>query len=85
MKHGTNSGGGGEQHAAASTTGGTRKKLGHAGQRGPQRGEGVSAHALPQGACENLVCALKLLVNRQTGGDSLVDMLYSRVCRSRPD
>ena len=26
----------------------------------PQRGEGVSGHAPPQGACENLVCARKL-------------------------
>ena len=30
------------------------------------------AHAPPLGACENLVCALKLLANQQTGGDSLV-------------
>ena len=29
------------------------------------------AHAPPQGPCENLVCALKLLANQQTGGDSL--------------
>ena len=29
------------------------------------------AHAPPQGACENLVCALKQLANRQAGGDNL--------------
>ena len=34
------------------------------------------AHAPPQGACEHLVCALKLLANQQTGGDSLVDTLF---------
>ena len=33
------------------------------------------AHAPPQDVCENLVCALKLLVNQQTGGDSLIDTL----------
>ena len=33
------------------------------------------ARAPPQGACESLVCALKLLANQQTGGDSLVDTL----------
>ena len=33
------------------------------------------AHAPPQGACENLVCALQLLANQQLGGDSLVYVL----------
>ena len=31
------------------------------------------AHTPPQGACENRVCALKLLANMQAGGDNLVD------------
>ena len=29
------------------------------------------AHAPPLGPCENLLCALRLLANQQTGGDSL--------------
>ena len=33
------------------------------------------AHAPPQGACENLVCALKLLAQQQTRGDSPVQVL----------
>ena len=47
-----------------------------AGQLEPQRGKSFSSHAPPQGARENLVCALKLLANQQTGGDSLVDTLF---------
>ena len=34
-----------------------------------------STLAPPQGARENLVCALKLLANQQTGRNSLVDVL----------
>lgn len=42
----------------------------------PSEGKVFRAHALPQGVCENLVCALKLLANQQTGGDGLVDALF---------
>ena len=34
------------------------------------------AHALPQGVCENVVCAMKLLANLRTGGDNLVDTMF---------
>ena len=33
-------------------------------------------HAPPQGPCEYLVCALKLMAKQQAGGDSLVDPLF---------
>ena len=32
-------------------------------------------HAPPLGACESLVCALKLVANQQTGGDRPVDTI----------
>ena len=35
------------------------------------------AHAPPQGACENLVCALKLLAKQQMGGESLMQVLVA--------
>ena len=41
--------------------------FGHTGHRGPQRGKGVRAHAPPQGACGNLLCA-----NQHLGGESLI-------------
>ena len=34
------------------------------------------AHALPQGACENLVCALAPLAHLQAGGHNLVDAIF---------
>ena len=51
------------------------QRLGHAGQHGLQRGEGVPG-APPRCACENLVCALMLLAIQQTGGVSLVDVIF---------
>ena len=36
----------------------------------------VRAHSPPQGARENLVCALKLLATVQAGGDNLVDTIF---------
>ena len=46
------------------------QRLGHTKQHGPQRGEPRS------GACENLVCALKVLAIQHMGGDCLVDMIF---------
>ena len=57
---------------------GIEQSLGYA-QDGADRSEAKEVcrvPAPPQGACENLVCALKLLANEQTGGDSLVDMIF---------
>ena len=34
------------------------------------------AHAVPPGACENRVCAVKFLANQQTGGDNLVESIF---------
>ena len=34
------------------------------------------AHAPPQGACENLVCVLKLLASLQAGGDNVVATIF---------
>ena len=33
------------------------------------------AHVAPQAVCNNLINALELFANQQTGGDSLVEML----------
>ena len=41
----------------------------------PSEAKVFRARAPPQGACESLVCALKLLANQQTGGDSFMDTL----------
>ena len=41
------------------------------------------AHAPPQGACENLVCALKCLANQQTGGDSHAQVLNQGSSRAK--
>ena len=54
---------------------GHEQSLGCTGWCASQRGEGVSS-ARPPDAREDLVCALKLLANQQTGGDSLVDMIF---------
>ena len=46
-----------------------------------QRGESASqakvfkAHAVPQGLCENLTNALKLLANQQEDGDSAIQSI----------
>ena len=34
------------------------------------------AHVTPQGARENLICAVKMLANWQTDGDHLVDTIF---------
>ena len=42
------------------------------------------AHAVPQGLCENLINALKLLANRQKDGDGLLQGIVTGLCeRSR--
>ena len=42
------------------------------------------AHAVPQGVCENLINALKLLANQQKDGDSPVQSIVTGLCeRSR--
>ena len=48
------------------------QSVGNTGQHGPQRGVGVSGPAPPQGACENLVSARKLLASQQLRSDSTV-------------
>ena len=60
---------GGARDAVASASGGTQSES-WSGQHGPQRGEGVSGpRATPVcGACENLVCLLKVLANQQCSG-----------------
>ena len=45
-----------------------------------------TAHAVPQGLCENLINALKLLANQQKGGDSPIQniiMGLNEKCRER--
>ena len=39
------------------------------------------AHAPPQGACENLLCVLKLLANVQAGGDDVMDTVFEEQSR----
>ena len=42
------------------------------------------AHAVPQGVCENLINALKLLANQQKDGDSPIQSIVTGLCeRSR--
>ena len=42
------------------------------------------AHAVPQGLCENLINALKLLANQQKDGDSPIQSIVGGLCeRSR--
>ena len=42
------------------------------------------AHAVPQGVCENLINALKLLANQQNDGDSPIQSIVTGLCeRSR--
>ena len=55
---------------------GPELSLGCSGQCGSQRGKGVSGACPPPGACENLVCALKLLAKQQTCGHSPVDTIF---------
>ena len=68
--------------AGSGTTGGRRSRgdLARSGSRGRQESEDSSRdethHAPPQGACENLVCALKLLAKSQAGGNNFVDTIF---------
>ena len=54
-----------------------------------QTGESTSqakefkAHAVPQGLCENLINALKLLANQQKDGDSLFQSIVTGLCERR--
>ena len=62
---------------AASATGGTGTESWlHRIVRVPAKRRCLGRTPPPQGACENLVCALKLLANQQTGGDSFVDTIF---------
>ena len=38
------------------------------------------AHAVPQGVCENLINALKLLANHQKDGDSPIQSIAKGLC-----
>ena len=38
------------------------------------------AHAVPQGVCENLINALKLLANQQKDGDSPIQSMVTGFC-----
>ena len=42
----------------------------------PNEAKAFRADGPSPGECENLVCALKLLVNQQSGGDNLVDTIF---------
>ena len=42
-----------------------------------------TAHAAPQGGCDNLINAHKLFANQQAAGDSLVEMLVVGLPRTR--
>ena len=42
----------------------------------PSEAKVFRAHGPPQGACGNLMSALKLLANQQTGGNSLLDTIF---------
>ena len=45
-----------------------------------------TAHAIPQGLCENLINALKLLANQQEGGDGLLQNIVTNMAEgSRKD
>ena len=37
------------------------------------------AHAIPQGLCENLINALKLLANQQEDGDGLLQSIVTKL------
>ena len=59
------------QLVAVSTTGGLPEQgVGFTRLCGPQR-----AHAAPQGMCDNLIDALKLLAKQQMDGDSPVEKI----------
>ena len=48
--------------------------------------KGFRAHAVPQGLCENLINALKLLANQQRDGDSPMQSIIMDLkekCRER--
>ena len=66
----------GARHAAASKIGGNPNRV-LVTQDSTDRFEAkvFRAHVPLQGLCENLMNALKLLANQQTGGDSLVEVL----------
>ena len=59
---------------AASTIGGARLVVQDSAE--PSEAKVFRAHAPPQDACENLVCALKLFAKQQTDKDSLVDTIF---------
>ena len=50
----------------------------------PERGTAVGgvfkAHAVPQGLCENLIDALKLLANQQKDGHSVIQSVVTGLC-----
>ena len=59
---------------------GTEQSLGHARQHTDHINAKVfRAHAAPQGGCDNLINALKLLANQQEDGDSPVRMIVPRL------
>ena len=39
----------------------------------------LKAHAIPQGSCENLINALKLLANQQVDGDGLLQSIVANL------
>ena len=68
---------GGAGHVAACTTGGHPNRVLDFQDSSDQSETKVfRVHAPPQGARENLVCALKLLEILHAGGDNLVDMIF---------
>ena len=42
----------------------------------PSEAKVFRAHAPPQGPCENLMCAFKLLANLQARGSNLLDAIF---------
>ena len=59
----------------SSVTGGCAACGGQYQQCGPQRDEGVSGPRFTKGACENLVGALQMQANLETGGGNILDTI----------
>ena len=47
-----------------------------------QQAKVLKAHAVPQGLCENLINALKLLANQPKNGDSPVQSIVAKLCET---
>ena len=77
MQHGKNSATGGVRRAASAIGGARTESLSNRNRVDPSEAKVFRAHTRPKGACENLVCPLKLLANQQTGGDCPVRTIFA--------